>query len=76
MAATMKELGIDRLSVAERLALLQEIWESLSANEDALPLTDAQRKELDRRADEDDANPADVVEWEQVKTEATARWSK
>ena len=32
-------------------------------------LTDKQRRELERRIAEDDANPDDVVPWEQVKVQ-------
>jgi putative addiction module component (TIGR02574 family) len=66
MAATMKELGIDRLSVDERLALVQEIWDSIAAQPDRVLLTDAQRQELERRLADHRANPGDVVPWEQV----------
>ncbi|MFO0864125.1 MAG: addiction module protein [Gemmataceae bacterium] len=43
---------------------------------DSLFLTEAERAELERRADDDDVNPDDAVPWEQVKAEALARWSK
>jgi putative addiction module component (TIGR02574 family) len=36
-------------------------------------LTDAQRRELERRVAEDDASPDDVVPWEQVKAQAHSR---
>ena len=36
-------------------------------------LTDAQRRELERRIAEDDANPDDVVPWEQVKALTMSR---
>jgi putative addiction module component (TIGR02574 family) len=71
---TLESLGIDRLTVAERIALVQQIWDSIAA--DQVPLTDAQRQELERRADDDDANPGDTVPWEQVKAEALARWGR
>jgi putative addiction module component (TIGR02574 family) len=71
---TLEALGIDRLSVAERIALVQAIWDSIAAEPDAAPLTDAQRQELERRANDDDANPDDTVPWEQAKAEALARW--
>ena len=73
---TLEALGIDRLSVAERIALVQAIWDSIAADADAVPLTEAQRQELERRADDDDANPDDTVAWEQVKAEALARWGR
>jgi putative addiction module component (TIGR02574 family) len=75
-ATTLEALGIDRLSVAERIALVQAIWDSIAADPDAVPLTDAQRQELERRADDDDANPDDTVSWEQAKAEALARWGR
>jgi putative addiction module component (TIGR02574 family) len=64
----MKDLGIDRWSVADRLALVQEIWDSITATPEEVPLTEAQRHELDRRLAELDANPANVLTWEEIKT--------
>jgi putative addiction module component (TIGR02574 family) len=64
-------LGIDRLGVEERLALIDELWESISGAE--VPLTDAQRTELDRRLAEHEANPDDVVPWEDVKSSLDKR---
>src|SRR5437763_15591361 len=76
VATSLEALGIDRLSVDERITLVQQIWDSIAADADRVPLTDAQRQELERRADDDDANPDDTVPWEQVKAEALARWSR
>lgn len=67
MNASIKSLGIDRLTVEERLILVEEIWDSIAADCIAVPLTDAQRAELQKRIEEDDANPDDVTPWEQVK---------
>ena len=39
------------LSVAERIQLVEDLWDSIAAVPEALPLTDAQREELDRRLD-------------------------
>jgi putative addiction module component (TIGR02574 family) len=72
----MKDLGIDRLSVDERLALVHEIWDSIAAEPGHTSLTDAQRRELERRIAEHEANPGDVVPWEQVKAEALARFQQ
>ena len=49
MSPTLQALGIDRLSVAERIALVQEIWDSIAAEAEQAPLTEAQGKEVDRR---------------------------
>ena len=73
MGAKMKSLGIDRLGVDERLDLVEEIWDSIAADSDAIPLTDAQRAELERRFDEDEASPDDVASWEAVKAATLTR---
>ena len=70
MSVSLKSLGIDRLSVDERLALVEELWDSIAVD---LPLTDAQRAELDRRLAEHEANPDDVVLWEVVKASIAPR---
>ena len=45
-------LDIERLSPDERLELMEQLWESLRKDPSSVPLTDAQREELDRRLDD------------------------
>ena len=73
MPSTIKELGIDRFSVENRLALVQEIWDSIAADVAQAPLTEAQQREVDRRLAAHRANPEAAVPWEQVEAEALAR---
>jgi putative addiction module component (TIGR02574 family) len=73
MGVSIKSLGIDRLDVDERLALVEEIWATICADAKAFPLTDAQRAELDRRVADDDAFPDDVVPWDEIKAEIRSR---
>lgn len=73
MPVTMASLGLDKLSRDERIALVQELWDSIAAEQGPSLLTNAQREELRRRADEDDANPDDCIPWEQVKAEGRAK---
>lgn len=54
------------LSVEERLRLVEDLWDSIAADQRGLPLTDEQKAELDRRLDayEADSNagrPAEDV---------------
>ena len=58
---------IDSLSAAEKVELLDAVWESLEA--DAASLTEAQRAELDYRIARHEQNPSDVVPWEQVRAD-------
>jgi putative addiction module component (TIGR02574 family) len=73
MNVSVKTLGIDRLNVEERLALVEEIWATICADASVFPLTDAQRSELDRRVADDDAFPDDVVPWDEVKASVRSR---
>jgi putative addiction module component (TIGR02574 family) len=45
------------LPVQERVRLVEAIWDSISAVPEALPLTQWQREELDRRLAEFEADP-------------------
>lgn len=45
------------LPVEERVRLVEAIWDSIAAVPEALPLTDWQKKELDRRLAELEADP-------------------
>jgi putative addiction module component (TIGR02574 family) len=73
MSPTMKDLGIDQLSVEDRIALAEAIWDSVAAEVERAPLTDAQRQELERRLADTLARPDAVTPWEEVKARALAR---
>ena len=73
MSVTVKSLGIDRLPRDERLALVQELWDTIAAESDEPLLSENQRQELERRVAEDDTAPDQVIPWEQVKAETLAR---
>jgi putative addiction module component (TIGR02574 family) len=73
MAPTLQSLGIDQLPVAERLRLMEEIWDSIAAEVEQTPLTAAQCQEMDRRLAAHRANPQAAIPWEQVEAEALAR---
>lgn len=73
MSQSMQGLGIDRLSVEDRLALAQEIWESVTRELEREPLSSAQRQELERRLADSIARPDAVTPWEVVKARALAR---
>ena len=62
----MATIDIASLSPEERLRLLDELWESLAATPEAIPLSNAQREELDRRLDELDREGPTGIPWEEV----------
>jgi putative addiction module component (TIGR02574 family) len=64
---------IQSLSVAERLRLLEEIWDSLVETPEAIPVTEAQRRELERRRRAHARNPAAAKSWAQVRARLRRR---
>lgn len=75
MPPSLESLGLDRLSRAERLALVQDLWDSIANEGSPLPMSEARRNELERRADDDDTAPdEELIPWEQVKAQARARF--
>lgn len=76
MPPTMHELGIDRLDIDARIALAQEIWESVELDVERCPLPEPQRRELERRLSDSLARPDAVTPWEVVKARALARASR
>lgn len=73
MSSALKALGIDRLSVAERILLVEEIWDSIAEEEEAVSLTEGQRQDLQRRIAAYEANPKAGSSWEEVKARLQGR---
>jgi putative addiction module component (TIGR02574 family) len=68
---------IESLSKDERLDLLERLWDSLSETPAGVPVTQAQRAELDRRSDALDRDVAKGralgVPWDEVVRHLRAR---
>lgn len=56
-----------QMSVAERIQLAEDIWDSIAAVPEALPLTDAERQELNRRLELYAQNPDAGIPWDELK---------
>lgn len=65
---THEPFDFSHLSVAERIQLAEALWDSIEAeNKNVLPVTDAQKEELNRRLALADAGKMEYVSWEDVK---------
>jgi putative addiction module component (TIGR02574 family) len=73
MPVTVQSLGIDRLPVEEQLALVHEIWDHIVGSGTQPPLNQSQLQELRRRVAEDDADPDNLIPWEEVKAQVLKR---
>ena len=57
-----------RLPIADRLAAIEELWESLDTEAELFPLTDEERDELDRRIAADEADRDDHgIRWPELR---------
>ncbi|MGL4551725.1 MAG: addiction module protein [Gemmataceae bacterium] len=66
MAVTIKELGIDRLSVSERLDLIEQIWDSLPGAVAPDEVPEWHKEVLAERLAEVEANPGGGTPWREA----------
>ncbi|MDD2914387.1 MAG: addiction module protein [Gallionella sp.] len=65
-AATVEYL---KLSVSERIQLVEDIWDSIAVETtNTVELSQTQKAELHRRAAAHRADPSTAVPWEQVRS--------
>ncbi|MBM3147144.1 MAG: addiction module protein [Actinobacteria bacterium] len=64
---------LERLTIAERIQLVEDLWDSISGAEEMLHLTDAQRAELDRRLAAHANRPDAAISWADLRAELLAR---
>jgi putative addiction module component (TIGR02574 family) len=62
---------LERLSPKERLALIEQLWDSLDDAD--IPVTPAQEAELEHRLDDFERDRTHAVSWEQLKAELQLR---
>jgi len=76
MVPILQSLGIDQMSIPDRIALATAIWDSIAVKSHPPLLTESQRLELQKRLTDHLENPQDVIPWEQIKEEALARFQR
>jgi putative addiction module component (TIGR02574 family) len=57
----------DSMNLAEKLELVENLWDRIAASSEALPVPDWQKEELDRREENHRANPTPGISWEEAK---------
>ena len=61
------DLKLNELTVAERIQLAEDLWDSVAADTGDLPLTDAQKDELELRLADFERDPGAGESWEVVR---------
>ena len=64
--------AIKSWSVDDRVELVNQIWDSIADDNGVPPITDSLRTELDRRIAIYEADPSNVVTWEQIEAKLDA----
>ncbi len=61
------------LSPAEKLQLVEDLWDDLASNPEDLPIHDWQKEEVDRRHANRKNSPASRLSWEEMMRQIRAR---
>ncbi|MBO1047815.1 MULTISPECIES: addiction module protein [Dolichospermum] len=61
------KFDISELSIAERIQLAEDLWDSILEQQEELPLSQAQQQELERRLENYEKNSTTGSSWEDVK---------
>lgn len=56
-----------RLTTAQQIAHVQDLWDQIASDPDLVPVTDPQRNELDRRLAVHEAGVGTTDEWTDVR---------
>jgi putative addiction module component (TIGR02574 family) len=64
------------LSPAEKLQLVEDLWDDLAANSDAVPVHEWQIEELERRKANLMNNPASGLSWDEVKKRVRSHYGR
>jgi len=62
------------LSAAEKLQLVEDLWDDLAARPEDVPVHDWQKEELARRKANLQNNPASALSWEEVQRRIRSRY--
>jgi len=62
-----------KLSIPERLELVEDIWDSIAQDADDFPLSDENKIELDRRLAAHRQDPESTIPWSAIRGELFER---
>jgi len=64
---------IKKLSVSERILIVEDIWDSIISSKEEFPITASQKQELDERLESYKSSPDKVRTWKEVKKNIKSR---
>jgi putative addiction module component (TIGR02574 family) len=73
MAPLLSAPEIEKLSVPQKLEMIEILWDSIPDSLDSLPIPEWHKQILNERLAEADASPEANIPWEQVRSELRRR---
>lgn len=73
---TAHATSIFDLSPAEKLQLVEDLWDELASTPESVPVHDWQKDELARRKANLSKNPISAVSWDEVKQRVRSRYGR
>ena len=64
---------ISRLSTPEKILLVEDLWESIAADEESVPVPKSHKSELDKRLKRFEASPGYLLSLEELKNQIERR---
>ena len=73
---SLSAVSVFDLSPAEKLQLVEDLWDDLAASPTEVPVHDWQKEELARRKANLMNNPASGLSWDEVKQRVRTRYGR
>jgi len=64
------------LSTAEKLQLVEDLWDDIAADPASVPVPDWQIEEVERRMQNLKDNPGSALSWDEVKRRVRSRYGR
>lgn len=64
---------IKKLSIPEKILLVEDLWDNISSEESAIPVPQSHMKELDRRLARHKSSPGELLSLDELRTKIESR---
>jgi len=64
---------IEKLSIPEKILLVEDLWDNISSEESAIPVPQSHMTELDRRLAKHKSSPGDLLSLDELRKRIESR---
>ena len=73
---TISTSSVLDLSVSEKLQLVEDLWDDIASNPEAVPIYDWQKEELERRRKNLASHPDSALSWSEIRRKVQSRYGR